>query len=225
MEQWLPLTCSSTPVCLGAVLSAHSCPPVHYSHGGLSSLNFASACRSSREAPFLPTPFPSSSPSVLFAIRLPYRRVPTYPLASDVSPPPFIAVMFTPSLQPSSIHLFLEPRIVSYLCSVCCHPLAHKLPSFLLSHRMLSFSFFPIHIESSLFHLFVLVLCHLPSFHYRCFDSPQFHIVCLTIYASFPRKLVLIRLRVTISISFRSPLSHAFVLLCFSLRHFMYIFM
>lgn len=91
-EQWLPLTCSSTPVCLGAVLSAHSCSRSLLPRVTERSLNFASACRSSRKA--LPFPSPFSSSSHRFPLPFCYH--------TDVHPPYIASDVSSPSLLPLS---------------------------------------------------------------------------------------------------------------------------
>jgi len=90
IEQWLPLTCPYTPMCLGLVLSAHSCSRSLLPRETEYSFNFASACRSLCEALLLSSSQPFSRPvSHWFSLLFDYHTD-MYPLVSDVSPPPFI---------------------------------------------------------------------------------------------------------------------------------------
>lgn len=166
----MPLTCSSTPVCLGAVLSAHSCPRSLLPRETERSLNFASACRSSCEA--LSSSFASSSPSVLFAILLPHRRI--YPI---LYPPMYLrrplspAVMFTPSLRLSSLSTSSSSRAsFRIFAAILSRTNSLPFPSFVSpSAFFLSLPASDSHRRSSLLHFFVFVFCHLPSLRYRCF--------------------------------------------------------
>lgn len=222
MEQWLPLMCSSTPVCLGAVLSAHSCSPFITPTGDVPLISRLRAeARARRLSSPPPDPFPVRvSHRFLFAIRLPYRRVPTYPPASAaLYPPPSCLLRLCgplPSLSSSSSRS-------SFCISAQLPSPRAQTPFVPLSHRMLSFSFIPIHIADPLF----------PISSFSCLASSVSslllfrlslvsHLVSLTFYASFSRTHVLIRLRVMISIPYRSlcrtPLSFSSSLSRFILR-------
>lgn len=162
----MPLTCSSTPVCLGAVLSAHSCPRSLLPRETERSLNFASACRSSCEA--LSSSFPSSSPSVLFAILLPHRRI--YPIASDVSPPPFIPRRHVYPVFAALFHRYppllrAAHRFVSLLPS---SRVQTSFPFLLLSYRVLFLFQLPIHIADLSFS--ISSFSYFASPRYCCFE-------------------------------------------------------
>lgn len=92
-----------TSVSRGAVLSAHSCPRSLLPRETERSLNFASACRSSREALRLPSPFLSSYPIGSLCYSATNAHL-SYSLRC-ISAALFLfpAVVFIPSLRLSSI--------------------------------------------------------------------------------------------------------------------------
>lgn len=160
--------------------------PVHYSHGRRSA-PLISRLRAEAVSP--PIPFPSSSPSVLFAIPLPHRRGATcylpYPITSDVSPPPFISRRHV-----YPVFAVLFHRYLPLLRAV--HRFISLLPSSRFSFRFcftecsLSLSASDSRRPSSLLLLFVF--CHLLFFAIIRLSSISRRF-SLTFYASFPPKV------------------------------------
>lgn len=132
---------------------------VHYSHGRQSAPLISRLRVEACKALLLPSSFPSSSPSVLFAILLPHRRVSILSsrynlrISAALYPPPSCLLRLCESLPPLSTSSSSRTSFRTF-AAILSRTYSLRLPSFVLPSALFLFQL-PIHIVDLSF-IFIL---------------------------------------------------------------------